>query len=234
MRAISILLLVLFAVGTAEAKSKYPQNKCKSRETRPFSNVKVKVEEVSDGDTITVLFKNKTVGKVRFLSMDTPETHFEGKTQGEAGDRAHARLAELLPQGSEIQLEFDTNPCDVYGRYLAFVSKDGIDINRQMISEGLAANFCYAPALSRCDDYLKAALEAQAKRRSVFTAEKIEYPHEFRIRESGRLEAPYVGSLESKRVIEVRSLEDMRPIPPHLRVFFVKRSQIKAPYQFVR
>lgn len=234
MRALAFFALALLAIGAAEAKSKYPLNKCKSRETRPFSTLDVKVEDVSDGDTITVLFENKTVGKVRFLSMDTPETHFEGKTQGEPGDRAHARLLELIPVGTEIRLEFDTNPCDVYGRYLAFVSKDGTDINRQMIAEGLAANFCYAPALTRCDDYLKAALEAQRKRRSLFTAEKVEYPHEFRIRESGRLEAPFVGNLETKKVVEVRNLEDMRPIPPHLRVFFVKKSQIKAPFQLVR
>lgn len=233
MRGIFVLCLAVFTFGDAEAKPKYPQNKCKARETRPFSTLEVKVAGVSDGDTIIVLFKNKSVGKVRLLSMDTPETHFEGKSQGESGERAHARLLELIPEGSEIRLEFDANPCDVYGRYLAFVERNGVDINRQMITEGLAANFCYAPALSRCEDYLGAALEAQAKQRSVFAAEKVEYPHEFRIRESGRLEAPFVGHLETKKVIEVRGLEDMRSVPPHLRVFFLKKSQVKAPFQLV-
>jgi micrococcal nuclease len=232
MKTLTFLVFSLFALPlSAESAERYPTKKCKT--SAGINPIKAKILAHSDGDTITVLFSDKTQGKVRFLAVDTPELHFEGKSQGAPGERAASRLTQLLPKGAEVELQFEVSACDMYGRYLAYVHKEGKDINRQMVLEGFAANFCFAPAISRCQDYLQAAKDAARSRVSLFVAEKVEYPHEFRIRTSGKLEAPYVGNMETKKVLLVRSLDEMRPIPPEQRIFFLKKTDIQAPYILV-
>lgn len=225
-------LLLIVALLALPLPANAATRKCKPSDG--LSPLRAKIVELSDGDTALVEFPDRSQGKVRFLAVDTPETHFEGKSQGAPGERAHEHLNKLLPKGTQIELQFENAACDMYGRFLAYVHKGATDINRQMVADGYAANFCFAPAISRCEDYLKAAKEAEKKRASLFTNEKVEYPHEFRIRSSGKLEAPYVGSMETKQVRKVRSLEEMRPVSPQQRIFFLKESDIKAPYKLVR
>src|SRR5688572_11270331 len=77
------------------------------------SSVRAKVTKVSDGDTIRVA-NGSTSFAVRFLSIDTPETHYEGQSQGVWAERAAQRLAQLLPVGTQVELQLDVEKCDGY------------------------------------------------------------------------------------------------------------------------
>src|SRR5687767_2646396 len=60
------------------------------------------VERVVDGDTINLSTPVLGTTKVRLVSIDTPETNYQGKAQQPWGNAAKNYLAQLLPPGTSI------------------------------------------------------------------------------------------------------------------------------------
>ena len=84
----------------------------------------VSVLYVSDGDTILVEFPDGSKEHIRLLLIDAPESvHPDEEKNTEEGRQAAAFLKELLPVGTTVYLEHDTNErtFDRYGRMLAYV-----------------------------------------------------------------------------------------------------------------
>ena len=84
----------------------------------------VSVLYVSDGDTILVEFPDGSKEHIRLLLIDAPESvHPDEEKNTEEGRQAAAFLKELLPVGTTVYLEYDTNErtFDRYGRMLAYV-----------------------------------------------------------------------------------------------------------------
>ena len=84
----------------------------------------VSVLYVSDGDTILVEFPDGSKEHIRLLLIDAPESvHPDEEKNTEEGRQAAAFLKELLPAGTTVYLEYDTNErtFDRYGRMLAYV-----------------------------------------------------------------------------------------------------------------
>lgn len=83
---------------------------------------------VLDGDTI-----NCEGGvTVRLLLVDVPD-------RGEFGEEGRAFVVGLLPKGTELRLEFDKNPRDSEGRWLAYAFlQDGTLLNKHLVERGLA------------------------------------------------------------------------------------------------
>ena len=88
----------------------------------------LKVEKIIDGDTVYGLLEGKTY-KIRLSEIDAPE-----RSQP-FGRQSKVYLRNLLEKGY-----FDAviSQQDQYGRYLARLYTDGIDINRAMVSGGMA------------------------------------------------------------------------------------------------
>jgi micrococcal nuclease len=112
------------------------------------------VVEVIDGDTITVELGARTED-VRLLGVDTPETKHPSRPVECFGAEASAFTADLLPPGTRLRLERDTEPRDTYGRLLAYVHRadDDLFVNLELIRQGfadvlvIAPNEAYAPQL---------------------------------------------------------------------------------------
>jgi micrococcal nuclease len=85
------------------------------------------IKSITDGDTIVCSDNTR----VRLLLVDAPE-----KDQGDFGSVARAALLEMLPLGQVAELEFDVQRADRYGRTLAYVYRDGEQINRAMARKG--------------------------------------------------------------------------------------------------
>ncbi len=104
----------------------------------------VTVLSVHDGDTITVEidhgFRLRQVVQVRLARINAPEVRGPQKPDG---DKSAARLRELLPAGSSVELVTYKNGREKYGRYLASVYKDEIQINDKMVDEGFAVYVRY-------------------------------------------------------------------------------------------
>ncbi|MFO7567329.1 MAG: thermonuclease family protein [Enhygromyxa sp.] len=89
------------------------------------------VHHVVDGDTIVL-----TSGqRVRYLLIDTPEIT-EGKNECWGTQAAEHNAA--LVEHQSVTLTYDVECEDVYGRLLAYVSVEGLEVNRELIENGSA------------------------------------------------------------------------------------------------
>lgn len=114
-----------------------------------------KVVYVLDGDTI-----NCEDGiTVRLLLVDVPD-------RGHFGDEARAFVVGLLPKGSELRLEYDKNPRDSEGRWLAYgYMPDGSLLNKRLVERGFAYVEFSAANQARLDELRSA--EQDARRQSL-------------------------------------------------------------------
>lgn len=94
---------------------------------------------VYDGDTVTLdiqLGFNITMHKqkIRLLGIDTPEVRGSDRAKGLV---SRNRLRELI-DGKEVIIATYKDKGGKYGRLLATIYLDGVDINQQLIDENLA------------------------------------------------------------------------------------------------
>lgn len=228
----SLLGLATILLGSAFARASEPlpppleTARCLASDFSGRAYLRGKVVRAIDGDTIKLAVGHQAYN-VRFLSVDTPETKFQGKSQGYWGERAHDRLAGLLPVGVQVTIHFDREKCDRYGRVLGYVHRGNRDINYMMANEGLAVTYCIAPNLSRCERYGRATERALADERGFFQDPSVELPYDWRRIESGRPREKFVGDIRTGRVY--RPTQVYR-VPVGYRVFFLSEQDIRPPY----
>jgi micrococcal nuclease len=117
------------------------------------------VAHVIDGDTIEL----DTGDKVRYLLVNAPETtngHHDCYGQ-EAAD-----FNTGLVDGKQVSLTYDPAQCkDKYGRWLAYVSVGGTDVNKALMQAGYACELYISPGgtsrKSEFDDYEAVAKTAR-------------------------------------------------------------------------
>jgi micrococcal nuclease len=94
------------------------------------------VVRVVDGDTIHVRIGDRTE-KVRYIGVNTPETHHP--TRGvEAGGREAHEINRQLVTGKRVRLELDVQERDRYGRLLAYVWVGDVMVNAELVALGYA------------------------------------------------------------------------------------------------
>lgn len=96
------------------------------------------VARVIDGDTIEL----DTGDRVRYLMIDTPES-----TQGKIdcyGEESKA-LNQSLVEGASVELYYDRECRDTYGRLLAYVYTDAGEVNRILVRRGGACVYFIPP-----------------------------------------------------------------------------------------
>jgi micrococcal nuclease len=107
-----------------------------------------RVRVVLDGDTIEVARSGRTE-RVRLIGIDAPEAHDSPKLDrliAQGQDRAQilalGRDATAFTRdrllGREVELEFDVETRDRYGRTLAYVWLDGVLFNATVVEAGHA------------------------------------------------------------------------------------------------
>jgi micrococcal nuclease len=118
---------------------------------------KAQVTRVLDGDTVELADGTK----IRYLLINTPEiAHNASETSQCFGDEARV-YDEQLVLGRDVNLEYDKECKDRYGRTLAYVSVEGRSINELLIERGYARLEVIAPNDRYAERYR--TLEAQAK-----------------------------------------------------------------------
>lgn len=156
MRAFLVLLSVLVVAAFVGACAPPPAGPLPPAGT---------VVRVIDGDTLVVRTGTGEV-TVRLLGIDTPEVAHHGNSDECGGPEAAARLAQMLPPGTSVQLARDTEARDAYGRLLAYVirSTDGTVVNVQLAAEGHATPLVIAPNRALADPIADAAATARRAR----------------------------------------------------------------------
>ncbi|WP_349408762.1 5'-nucleotidase C-terminal domain-containing protein [Pseudalkalibacillus sp. SCS-8] len=176
------------------------------------------VDRVVDGDTVYIQDSVLGTTKIRMLSMDTPETNYNGNTQGAHAEAATEELKRLLPAGTAITLEVGDQPTDSYGRLLAHVKKGELNVNMEMVRLGRAVPYFIYPNMKHFEHYNTAAKEAIENGRGMWNpADPIaELPYEFRFNLRGGPDK-FVGNYFTKEYVSPERWEE---IPVEDRVFF--------------
>lgn len=117
----------------------------------------VKVIRVLDGDTIEI----EDGERVRYLGINAPES-------GQPFSTEATRENERLVAGRVVNLEFDVQTQDRYGRLLAYIWVGDILINKEIVKNGYAVSETIQPNVKYQDLILKAQEEARTACRGLW------------------------------------------------------------------
>jgi len=120
------------------------------------------VTRVYDGDTIEVELRGDRE-RVRYIGIDTPERDDDRPRIRELAGLA-TEANRTLVQGQTVQLEFDRERRDRYGRLLAYVTIGETLVNEWLVAEGFAEARDYPPNLRYQTRLDAAEREARAAR----------------------------------------------------------------------
>lgn len=115
-----------------------------------------KVIAVMDGDTVMVVRNGKRI-KVRMANIDAPE-----KDQA-FGVQSRASLLEMV---GKRRVRVDSQAVDQYGRVIAYLAVDGLNVNEAQVRRGMAWEYSYHHS-DRA--YLALQQEAQQARRGLWS-----------------------------------------------------------------
>lgn len=129
------------------------------------------VMEVFDGDTIRVSMPDGKIETVRYIGIDTPETHHPNKGIEEMGIEA-GKVNSGLVLHRQVRLETDAETRDRFGRLLAYVwLEDGgktTMVNETLLRKGCAMIFSLPPNLRYSDIFRKAFMDARESRKGLW------------------------------------------------------------------
>jgi len=124
-----------------------------------------RVVEVIDGDT--VIIDDARRSSVRYLGIDTPEMQRRDPPGDPMAEEAREYNEDLVAD-KRIELEFDEEKYDVYGRMLAHVYVDGVSVNLELLRAGLATDMIIMPNLKHTDSIYEALREAKEYKRGIW------------------------------------------------------------------
>ncbi|MFN2132164.1 MAG: thermonuclease family protein, partial [Anaerolineae bacterium] len=125
------------------------------------------VLRVIDGDTIVVEMDGVQY-RVRYIGIDTPETHHPTDGADNYGFEATEANRSFVPEGSEVVLQRDISETDMYGRLLRYVFVDNVLVNAELVRMGLARVLFYEPDVRYEGEIKRAKAEAVAARRGIY------------------------------------------------------------------
>ncbi|MBB5832781.1 micrococcal nuclease [Brachybacterium aquaticum] len=128
------------------------------------------VVRVVDGDTLIADIRGEET-TIRLLNIDTPETKDPDQPVQCLGPEASEFLAERLPAGTEIELEYDQERTDRYGRTLAGVLESDSLVNAEIAAAGLGVPVLFEPNDRFLPEVEEAASTAQADGLGLFAAD---------------------------------------------------------------
>lgn len=143
--------------------------------SRPESPAPVwRVVNVHDGDTLRAIDAGKVEHKVRLLGIDAPGI-------GQPFGTVFRDRLTSLTKGKSVEVFVDDR--DRYGRVLARLEVGGVDVNLQMIADGLAWHFT---RYSDDADLAAAESEARAAKRGLWRDPEPIAPWDWRAGEAER------------------------------------------------
>ncbi len=124
---------------------------------------------VSDGDTVLVRIDGVDE-HVRLIGVNTPETVKPNFPVECYGPEASHLTKSLLPKGTVVRIERDTEARDGYNRLLGYVyrKEDGLFINLELARQGAGVLMSIKPNLAHESEFAAAVAEARAAHRGLW------------------------------------------------------------------
>lgn len=126
------------------------------------------VTRVVDGDTVIARVGGQEL-RVRLIGIDTPETVAPDQPVECFGPAASAFTHRRL-EGRDVELEFDVERLDRYGRTLAYVWLGGELFNETLVREGYALVTTFPPDVRYVDRFVAAQRAAREQHLGVWGA----------------------------------------------------------------
>jgi len=164
------LVLALAVAAGAGSAGVFGGAEGKDGGARVAGTREARVVRVVDGDTIAVLVDGRRE-KVRYIGVDTPETHHPTKPVQCYGREASAFNARLVG-GERVRLVRDVEQRDRFGRLLAYVyrARDGLFVNAELARAGYARTLTIAPDVRYAARLAALARAARAAGRGLWSA----------------------------------------------------------------
>lgn len=105
--------------------------------SKELEKVTVTFDSCVDGDTANFIVNGKKT-KFRFLAIDTPETVHPTKGVEKFGKNASEYTCNKLTNASLIEIEYEENKTDKYGRSLGWIWVDGSLLQDELVKYGYA------------------------------------------------------------------------------------------------
>ncbi len=161
-------LSISFATGGALAQDADP-----TETPIPGEREEARLVHVTDGDTIVVELDDGLEYRVRFIGIDTPETHHPDVGADYWGYEATEFVRQFLKEGDTVILEKDITDRDIYNRLLRYIfveDEDGneVFINAELVREGFAHVRTYEPDVKYTQYFYALEREAQNARRRIW------------------------------------------------------------------
>jgi len=141
-------------------------------------HIQGKVMQVKDGDTVVIApIEGGQFFVCRLYGIDAPETEHRGKPGQPYGEESAKYLKRLI-LGQTVTVQ--TTGQKTYNREVCLISKDGQDINLEMVKAGYA--WAYRQYLKRpyASEYISAEAEARNKRLGLWQQANPTPPWEWR------------------------------------------------------
>jgi len=132
----------------------------------PGEAIEGTVVRVVDGDTIHVKLWER-VEKVRYIGVNTPETHHPTRGE-EPGGREAAEMNRRLVAGQRVRIELDVRARDRYGRLLAYVWVGDLMVNAELVRLGYAQVMTVPPNVKHQELFVKLQREARDAGRGLW------------------------------------------------------------------
>jgi micrococcal nuclease len=127
----------------------------------PCGATEAKVTRILDGDTVEL----EDGSKIRYLLVDTPET-----SDGDCFSQEAKQFNSDLVLNKTIDISYDVECTDRFGRSLAYVTVNGQEVNTLMIQRGYACVLHISPdGDSRVDEFKALQLEAERANRGLWS-----------------------------------------------------------------
>jgi micrococcal nuclease len=127
-----------------------------------------RVERVVDGDTVVLAGGER----VRYIGVDTPESVKPGAPVECFAKRAARANADLVA-GREVELRYDAERRDRYGRLLAYVYVPGpspVFVNAELVRRGFATPLTIPPNVAHAPQFARLARQARRAGRGLWSA----------------------------------------------------------------
>jgi micrococcal nuclease len=127
-----------------------------------------RVERVVDGDTIVLAGGER----VRYIGVDTPES-VKPNSPVECFAKRSARANAELVDGRKVELRYDAEPRDRYGRLLAYVYVPGpsrLFVNAELVRRGYAKPLTIPPNVAHAAQFRRLARQARRDGRGLWSA----------------------------------------------------------------